>query len=41
VTWAAFSIGFGAVLISRAGTRPLHKRASAAMDADLEEEAHV
>lgn len=41
VTWAAFSIGFGAVLISRAGTRPLHKRASASMDADLEEEAHV
>jgi hypothetical protein len=41
VTWAAFSIGFGAVLISRAGTRPLHKRASASVDADLEEEAHV
>ncbi|MEJ2187789.1 MAG: hypothetical protein P8Z36_18015, partial [Gemmatimonadota bacterium] len=41
VTVAAFSIGFGAVLISRAGTRPLHKRASRSMDADLEEEPHV
>lgn len=40
VTWAAFSIGFGAVLISRAGTRPLHK-SGATVDSDLEEEAHV
>lgn len=40
VTWAAFSIGFGAVLISRAGTRPLHK-SGASVDSDLQEEARV
>ncbi|HKJ93554.1 MAG TPA: hypothetical protein VJ957_10310 [Longimicrobiales bacterium] len=41
ITWAAFSIGFGAVLISRAGTRPLGKRRSGGLDADAEEEPHV
>jgi hypothetical protein len=26
LTWAALTIGFGAVLLSRAGTRPLTRR---------------
>jgi len=34
VTWAAFSIGFGAVLLSRAGTRPIRSNGRPA-EADL------
>lgn len=42
VTWIAFTIGFGAVLISRAGTRPVAEaEAQAAGPIDLEEEPHV
>lgn len=33
LTWAAFTIGFGAVLVSRAGTRPLGKAPVADMEA--------
>jgi hypothetical protein len=41
VTWAAVTVGFGAVLISRAGTRPLGG-ASPEVERDLfTEEAHV
>ncbi|MEO5510546.1 MAG: hypothetical protein ABIV28_03550, partial [Longimicrobiales bacterium] len=38
-TWAAFTVGFGAVLVSRAGTRPLGK--APAFDDFVEEESHV
>ncbi len=39
VTWAAFTIGLGAVLISRGGTRPARKRS--VDDLDLGDEPHV
>ncbi len=39
LTWAAFTIGFGAVLVSRAGTRPLGK--APAMSEFVDEEAGV
>ena len=40
LTWAAFTIGFGAVLISRGGTRPVKGEASAT-NAGFEETTHV
>ncbi|HEX6938492.1 MAG TPA: hypothetical protein VF158_03710 [Longimicrobiales bacterium] len=45
LTWAAFTIGFGAVLLSRAGTRPKVARSPVEPDLDVsavfEEDAHV
>lgn len=45
LTWAAFTIGFGAVLLSRAGTRPKVTRPSVEPDVDVdavfEEGSHV
>ncbi len=44
LTWAAFTIGFGAVLLSRAGTRPkVTPRVESDVDVDamFEEESHV
>lgn len=44
VTWAAFTIGFGAVLLSRAGTRPKVERApepDVDVGAAFEERSHV
>jgi hypothetical protein len=40
ITWAAFTIGFGAVLVSRGGTRPLGKAPLLDVE-DFAEEAHV
>ncbi|MFW5951700.1 MAG: hypothetical protein ACOCVZ_06265 [Gemmatimonadota bacterium] len=42
LTWAAFTVGFGAVLISRAGTRPVNGEESMLGDEGLDEEpSHV
>jgi hypothetical protein len=42
VTWAAVTVGFGAVLISRAGTRPLAPAAAPDLERDLfTEDAHA
>jgi len=41
LTWAAFTIGFGAVLISRAGTRPVRGEAMAGSTDTFEEEPRV
>ncbi len=38
LTWAAFTVGFGAFLISRGGTRPVDNGIERALD---EEEVHA
>jgi len=39
ITWAALSIGLGAVLLSRAGTRPIRRRGSSEPEPDIYAEA--
>ncbi len=39
ITWAALSIGLGAVLLSRAGTRPMRRRGDAEAEPDIYAEA--
>jgi hypothetical protein len=42
VTWAALTIGFGAVLLSRGGTRPVtNGLAAPELDGAFQEESHV